>query len=69
MTPTYSSSLRYLGTSSTEGSSLGLSLAQVVAITICGGQTPARTWFLMLGYCRADIKLHKKKSLTFHIEN
>ena len=61
MTPTYSSSLRYLGTSSTEGSSLGLSLAQVVVIIICGGQTPARTWFLMLGYCRADIKLHKKK--------
>ena len=43
----------------------GLSLAQGMAITICGRQTPLGTWYLMLGYCRENIKLHKTQSFNF----
>ena len=43
----------------------GLSLAQGMAITICGRQTPPGTCYLMLGYCRANAKLHKKQKFNF----
>lgn len=44
------------GTSSTEGSSLWPEFGQGGTITICRGQTPGGTWYLMLGYWRANTK-------------